>query len=183
LRILNNRFELKTDKVLLISEGGEKEGELEVEEAFRQAKEKGLNLALVSEHANPPIVRLIDWGKYQYEKAKNERKARAKSKSLEMKEIRLSSNIDEHDLEFKRRQAEKFLSKGHGLKLNLKLKGRQHQFVDQAIEVLVNFSRLLAHVATVEQTPQRMGGMIVTILRPKKEDKSNKEKNGKAKDA
>ncbi|MCX6811678.1 MAG: translation initiation factor IF-3 [Candidatus Berkelbacteria bacterium] len=167
MRILNNPFELKTDKVLLISEVGEKKGEMDMREAFKIAEESGLNLAVVSEKAIPPIVRLIDWGKYQYEKAKNEKKARAKSKALEMKEIRLSPRIDEHDFEFKRRRAEKFLEKGHALKLSLRLKGRENQFVDQATEVVVEFSRKLAHVSKVDQTPQRIGGTIVTILRPK----------------
>jgi translation initiation factor IF-3 len=172
LRILNNPFELKADKVLLISETGEKKGEMDPREAFRIAEEAGLNVAVVSEKANPPIVRLIDWGKYQYERAKNEKKARAKSKALEMKEIRLSPRIDEHDFEFKRRRAEKFLQKGHALKLSLRLKGRENQFVDQAIEVIVEFSRKLAEVSKVDETPKRMGGTIVSILRPKRNEKS-----------
>jgi len=167
LRIINNPFEIKTDKVILISETGEKKGEMDKEEAFRVARESGLNIAVVSEKADPPIVRLVDWGKYQYEKAKNEKKARAKSKALEMKEIRLSPRIDEHDFEFKRKRAEKFLQKGHTLKLSLRLKGRENQFVDKAISVMVDFSRKLAEVSRVDETPRRMGGTIVSILRPK----------------
>lgn len=151
----------------MISESGEKKGEMDKKEAFQQAEEEGLNLALVSEKTDPPIVRLIDWGKYQYEKRKNEQRARLKSKALEMKEIRLSPRIDEHDFEFKRRRAEKFLEKGHALKISLRLKGRENQFVDQAIEVLVEFSRRLAAVSKVDQTPKRMGGAIVSVLRPK----------------
>jgi len=178
LRILNNPFELKTNQVILISEKGEKKGKISINEAFKVADEKGLNVALVSEKSDPPIVKLLDWGKYLYEKRKNEKKAKAKQKSLEMKEIRLSSNIDEHDFEFKRRRAEKFLEKGHALKLSLKLKGREHQFVEKSIEVLVDFSRKLSHISTVEQTPQRTGGMIVSILRPKK-NSDKKENSGK----
>jgi len=167
LRILNNPFELKSEKAILISESGEKKGELKIDEIFQLAKESGLNVALVSQNSNPPIVKLIDWGKYQYEKAKNERKARSKSKALEMKEIRLSPRIDEHDFEFKKRRAEKFLEKGHALKLSLRLKGRENQFVNQAIEVIIKFSRELNHLSKVDQTPRRMGGTIVSILRPK----------------
>lgn len=174
MRILNNPFQLRADKVLLISEKGEKKGEVKTQEAFRMAEEKSLNLALVSQNSNPPIVRLIDWGKYQYERAKNEKKARARSKALEMKEIRLSPRIDEHDFEFKRRRAEKFLEKGHALKLSLRLKGRENQFVDRAINVLVEFSRKLAHISAVDQTPKRMGGTIISILRPKQtEERKN----------
>lgn len=140
---------------------------MEIEEVFKQAQESGLNVAVVSEKTDHPIVRLIDWGKYQYERAKNEKKARVRSKALEMKEIRLSPRIDEHDLDFKRRRAEKFLERGHGLKLTLRLKGRENQFVNQAIEVLIDFSRKLAHLSKVDQTPRRMGGAIVSVLRPK----------------
>lgn len=174
MRILNNPFELRAEKVLLISEAGEKKGEIDMREAFRIAEETGLNLAVVSEKTSPPIVRLIDWGKYQYERAKNEKKARAKSKALEMKEIRLSPRIDKHDFEFKRCRAEKFLKKGHALKLSLRLKGRENQFVDRAIEVMVEFSRKLAEVSKVDETPRRMGGTIVSILRPKQtEERKN----------
>lgn len=173
MRILNNPFELKADKILLISETGEKKGEMDMRQAFKLAEEAGLNLAVVSEKANPPIVRLIDWGKYQYEKAKSEKKARAKSRALEMKEIRLSPRIDKHDFEFKRRRAEKFLQKGHALKLSLRLKGRENQFIDQAIQVIVEFSRKLASVSKVDQTPQRIGGTIVSILRPKSKQQTD----------
>lgn len=154
----------------MITESGEKKGEMASEKAFKLAKEAGLNLAVVSQNSNPPIVRLVDWGKLQYERAKNEKKARARSKALEMKEIRLSPRIDEHDLEFKKRRAEKFLAKGHALKLSLRLKGRENQFVNQAIEVLVDFSRRLAHLSKVDQTPKRMGGAIVSVLRPKQKN-------------
>lgn len=167
MRILNNPFELRSNRVTLISEKGEKKGDISTQEAFKMADAKGLNVALVSEKSDPPIVKLLDWGKYLYEKRKGEKKAKAKQKSLEMKEMRLSSNIDEHDFEFKRRRAEKFLEKGHALKLSLKLKGREHQFVEKSIAVLVDFSRKLSHLSTIEQTPQRTGGMIVSILRPK----------------
>jgi translation initiation factor IF-3 len=167
LRILNNPFELRTERVVLISETGEKKGEIDIKEAFRIANESDLNVAVVSEKATPPIVRLVDWGKYQYERAKNEKKARSKSKALEMKEIRLSPRIDEHDFEFKRKRAESFLKKGHALKISLRLKGRENQFVDRAIEVMVEFSRKLAEVSKVDETPKRMGGTIVSILRPK----------------
>lgn len=167
MRILNNPFELRTERVVLISETGEKKGEIDIKEAFRIANESGLNVAVVSEKATPPIVRLVDWGKYQYERAKNEKKARSKSKALEMKEIRLSPRIDEHDFEFKRKRAESFLKKGHALKISLRLKGRENQFVDRVIEVMVEFSRKLAEVSKVDETPKRMGGTIVSILRPK----------------
>ena len=170
MRILNNPFELRAERVILITESGEKKGEMAAQEAFKLAKEASLNLAVVSQNSNPPIVRLIDWGKFQYERAKNERKARTKSKALLMKEIRLSPRIDEHDFEFKRKRAEKFLQKGHALKLSLRLKGRENQFVDQAIEVLVDFSRRLAHLSKVDQTPKRMGGAIVSVLRPKQKN-------------
>lgn len=167
MKIINNPFELRASRVILITESGEKKGEMAKEEAFKLAKEAGLNLAVVSQNSNPPIVRLVDWGKLQYERAKNEKKARARSKALEMKEIRLSPRINEHDFEFKRRRAEKFLERGHALKLSLRLKGRENQFVNQAIEVLIDFSRKLAHLSKVDQTPKRMGGAIVSVLRPK----------------
>lgn len=167
MRILNSPHHLKSEKVLLIDEKGAKRGEVRKTEAFNIAREEGVNLAVVSEKSTPPTVRLIDWGKYQYEQKKKEKKARFKQKAQEIKEIRLSSNIDKHDIEFKRRQAEKFLEKGHSIKLNLKLKGRQHQFIDQAIKVIVDFGRKLRDSATVEQTPKRMGGFITSVLRPK----------------
>ncbi len=170
MKIINNPFELRAERVILITESGEKKGEVTKEEAFKLAQESGLNLAVVSSNSNPPIVRLVDWGKLQYERAKNEKKAKAKSKALEMKEIRLSPRIDEHDLEFKRKRAEKFLQKGHALKLTLRLKGRENQFVSQAIEILVEFSRRLAPLAKVDQTPKRMGGAIVSVLRPKQKN-------------
>ena len=152
---------------MLIDEQGKKVGIVTREEALAQAKEKGFDLELVAIRANPQVVRLINFGKEKYELEKAKRKARVKSKPKEDKEIRLSPNISEHDFSYKMKQAEKFLGKGHRVRSSIILKGREMAMPDKAISVLNHFNEELKDISELNESPKRMGRVIISIIKPK----------------
>lgn len=137
---------------------------MKTEEAQAKAKKSGLDLVLVAERATPPVVRIMDHGKYQYQQNKKEQKSK---KTGEMKEIRLSLNIDSHDIEFKLRQAKRFLKKHHPLKVSLNLFGRQRGFGQRAEEQLKGFIDQLSDISEIDQPVKREGQAFLAVLKPK----------------
>jgi len=128
--------QIRFPKVQVIGEDGKSLGQMSSQEAQDKASQDNLDLVLVAEKAQPPVVRIMDHGKYQYQQRKKERKSK---KAGESKEIRLSLNIEQHDFDFKHRQAEKFLKKGHPLKVSMMLHGRQRAFGSRAEEQVNQF--------------------------------------------
>jgi len=147
-----------------VDENGKQIGIVETRRALEIAQNKGLDLLEVSHNLNPPVCRILDYGKYQYQKQKREQKAKRKIKKMELKGIRLSFNIGKHDLEFKAKQADKFLSEGHKVKIELILKGREHSHLDLAFQELRAFQSLLQSRFKLEQSPRKLGDRIITIL-------------------
>jgi translation initiation factor IF-3 len=143
-------------------------GVVETRDALARAEQLEMDLVLVSPQANPPVAKILDFGKFKYEQNRKERKNKAK-KTQDIKEIRISYNTDVHDREVKLKQAERFLKEGHRIKLRLKLVGREMAFKDKGIEQLDQFRDLLN--MEYDQPIQRMGKQFTVLLREKKEKK------------
>jgi len=153
----------------LIDETGIPVGEIETRTALERANALELDLVLVSPNANPPVAKILDYGKYKYEQNRKDRKNKAK-KTQDIKEIRLSYNTDTHDWDVKFKQAQRFLKEGHRLKLRLKLVGREMAFKEKGIEQLDAFRDQLG--MEYEQPIQRMGKQFTVLLKEKKQSKS-----------
>ena len=132
------------------------------------AGERNLDLVLVAMNTNPKVCKIMNYGKYKFEQAKKEKEARKKSKSFEMKEIRITPNIGEHDFDFKRKNAEKFLNDGNKVKITVRFRGREMNYLKLGENVLNNFISELEEVATVERKPKVEGRNMFIILAPKK---------------
>lgn len=149
----------------MIDEEGTPVGEIDTATALGRAEAKELDLVLVGPQANPPVAKILDYGKYKYEQDRKNRKNKSK-KVQEIKEIRLSYNTDTHDLEVKLNQAKRFLHEGHKLKLRLKLVGREMAFKDKAIEQLDHFRDAVG--LEYEQPIQKQGKQLSVLLKEKK---------------
>jgi len=150
----------------VIDADGKQLGILPRHEALRLAQERDLDLVEVAPNANPPVVKLMDFGKYQYEKAKREREARKASKQIEVKEVRLRPKTDEHDVNFKIRQARSFLESGAKVKVRMRFRGREIYNLDVARKQFDYFIRELEDVAAIEQRPRFEGRTMLMILAP-----------------
>lgn len=130
------------------------------------ARERGLDLVEVQPNASPPVCRLMDYGKFRYEESRKERESRKRQKSAIVKEVRLRPKIDEHDLETKGRQAQRFLEAGDKVKLSVLFRGREIAHQDIGRELLVKLSQQLAQVALIDQAPHMEGRTMVMFLSP-----------------
>jgi translation initiation factor IF-3 len=159
-----------------------------LEAALSLADRQGLDLVLISPNANPPVAKIMDFGKYRYDQQKREKEAKKKQKIIEVKEIRLGTFIEKHDLEIKGNMAKKFLAEGDKLKVSLRFKGRERGRTDRGFEVMQRFSDFIKDFGTPEKMPALEGRsliMIVNPLPPKKEKLSaaDGEKPGAAEEA
>ena len=150
----------------VIDSDGKQLGILPRSEALRLADERSLDLVEVAPQAEPPVARLMDFGKYQYERAKREREARKAAKNIEVKEIRLRPKTGEHDIAFKVRQARSFLESGAKVKVRIRFRGREITHPEVARAQLDRIAEDLADVSTIEQQPGFEGRTILMILAP-----------------
>jgi translation initiation factor IF-3 len=150
----------------VIDSDGKQLGILPRGEALRLADERSLDLVEVAPHADPPVVKLMDFGKYQYERAKRDREARKSRKEIEVKEVRLRPKTDEHDVNFKIRQARSFLEAGAKVKIRMRFRGREIYNLDVAKKHFDHFAEELADVGTVEQRPSFEGRTMLMIVAP-----------------
>jgi translation initiation factor IF-3 len=157
---------VRAPQLRVIDSDGKQLGILPRREALRLADERELDLVEVSPNANPPVVKLMDFGKYQYERAKREREARKASKNVEVKEIRLRPKTGEHDLAFKIRKARSFLESGAKVKVRIRFRGREITHPEVARAQLERISSELSDVSTIEQRPGFEGRTILMILAP-----------------
>lgn len=153
----------------LIDEHGVVVGKIDTREALLRAEGLEMDLVVVSPQAQPPVAKILDYGKFKYEQNRKDRKNRAK-KTQAVKEIRISYNTDVHDREVKLKQAQRFIKEGHRIKLRLKLVGREMAFKDKGIEQLDHFRDLLE--MEYDQPIQRMGKQFTVLLREKKDKKT-----------
>lgn len=130
------------------------------------AEERNLDLVEVAPQADPPVAKLMDYGKYQYERAKREREARKARKEIEVKEVRLRPKTDEHDVNFKIRQARSFLESGAKVKVRMRFRGREIYNLDVAKKHFDHFAEELADIGTIEQRPSFEGRTMLMIVAP-----------------
>ncbi len=165
----------------MIDAQGAQLGILAIAKAQQLAHEQDLDLVLVAPNASPPVCRLMDYGKYEYERAKRQREARKAQKQVEIKEIRLRPRTDDHDLNFKVRDARRFLAKGAKVKIRVRFRGREITHPDVAQRVLRNLADQLQDEAVIEQSPRFEGRSLLMILAPVPKKKSGAEKKKPAK--
>ena len=159
--------QIRDKEVRLIGEDGEQLGIVPGKEALRMAQEAELDLVKIAPTAKPPVCKIIDYGKYRYELARKEKEAKKKQKVIEIKEVRLSPNIDTNDLNTKVGAARKFLEKGDKVKVTLRFRGREMAHTSIGEELLKKFGESCAEVATVEKNPKLDGRHMTMFLSPK----------------
>ena len=140
---------------------------MDLKKAIDVASEKGLDLVLVAPNGNPPVCKIMNYGKYKFEQAKKEKEAKKKQKVADVKEIRLSSTIDTHDFEFKAKNAKKFLEDGDKVKATIKFKGRELNNTSFGANVLNKFAEALSDVGTVDKAPKLEGKSMILLINPK----------------
>lgn len=160
--------QIRDKEVRVIGENGEQLGVMSAREAFKLAEEAGLDLVKIAPTAKPPVCRIVDYGKFRYEQARKEKEAKKKQKVIEIKEIRLSPNIDKNDLNTKISAARKFLSKGDKVKVTLRFRGREMAHMGSSRHILVDFAETLSDIATVEKYPKVEGRSMTMFLTEKR---------------
>ena len=159
--------QIRAKEVQLIGDQGEKYGVVSLREALEKAEEKNLDLVLVAPNANPGVCKIMNYGKYKFEQAKKEKEAKKKQKVLEVKELRVTPNIEEHDFGFKSKNARKFLEDGNKVKITVRFRGREVNNSKAGELVLNKFIEALEDVAVVEKAPKLEGRNMFTILAKK----------------
>ena len=160
--------QIRDKDVRLIGPDGAQMGIMSAREAMLKAQEAGLDLVKIAPQAKPPVCKIIDYGKYKYELARKEKEARKKQKIIDVKEVRLSPNIDTNDLKTKVNAARKFLSKGDRVKVTLRFRGREMAHMHSSKHVLDDFAEQLKDVATVEKAPKVEGRSMTMFLTEKR---------------
>ena len=160
--------QIRDKEVRLIGPDGSQMGIMSAREAMLKAQEAGLDLVKIAPQAKPPVCKIIDYGKYKYELARKEKEARKKQKIIDVKEVRLSPNIDTNDLKTKVNAARKFLSKGDRVKVTLRFRGREMAHMHSSKHVLDDFAEQLKDVATVEKAPKVEGRSMTMFLTEKR---------------
>ncbi|AHF57839.1 MULTISPECIES: translation initiation factor IF-3 [Spiroplasma] len=160
--------DIRAREVLIINENGEKIGPLSRHEALALAEEKGLDLLLVSMNSNPPVAKLVDYGKFKYEQKKKERESKKHQHVTENKEMRLRTGIGDHDIEFKAKKVREFLENGDRVKISLKFRGREVARPEFGKETLKKFYSHIEDLAKIEKEPQLNGLFLDMYVVPKK---------------
>ena len=159
--------EIRDKEVRLISEDGEQLGIMSAEEALKIADEKNLDLVKIAPMAKPPVCKVMDYGKFRFEKAKKEKEARKNQKIIETKEIRLSLNIDTHDFDTKINHAKKFIAEGNKLKVSIRFRGREMAHPEIGLTIMQRASEALEEVATVEKPAKLEGRQMLMFMAPR----------------
>ena len=160
--------QIRDKEVRLIGEDGEQLGIISTKEAMRLAREAELDLVKIAPTAKPPVRKIIDYGKFRYEQARKDKEAKKKQKVIDIKEVRLSPNIDTNDLNTKVNAARKFLTKGDRVKVTLRFRGREMAHMSSSKQILDVFAEKLADVATVEKAPKLEGRSMTMFLTEKR---------------
>ncbi|MCT8341203.1 translation initiation factor IF-3 [Flavobacteriaceae bacterium TK19130] len=161
---------IRADKVRLVGDNVEMDI-YPTKKALGIAQEMGLDLVEISPNANPPVVKVMDYKKFIYEQKKREKAMKAKASKVVVKEIRFGPNTDDHDYDFKKKHAEKFLSDGAKLKAYVFFKGRSIVFKDKGEILLLRLAQDLEHVGKVEQMPKLEGKRMIMFMAPTKKSK------------
>ena len=159
--------QIRAKEVQLIGDSGEKLGVLSFRDALSMAEEKKLDLVLVAPNAQPPVCKIMNYGKYKFEQAKKEKEAKKKQKIAELKEIRITPNIEEHDFGFKAKNARKFLEDGNKVKITVKFRGRELNNSKLGEEMLNKFVEELSDIANLDKAPKLEGRNMFIMLSKK----------------
>jgi translation initiation factor IF-3 len=160
-------FEINVPNVRLVGADGEMIGVVTTREALAAAEDAGLDLVEISPNADPPVCKILDFGKFKYEQQKKKNEARKKQKVIEVKEIKLRPNIDDHDYDVKMRSATSFLEEGDKVKVTMRFRGREMMHQELGMNVLMRVKDQLDPLAKVEQTPQLEGRQMTMVLAPR----------------
>ena len=160
--------QIRDKEIRLIGESGEQLGIMSSREALKLAEEAGLDLVKIAPTAKPPVCKIVDYGKYRYELARKEKDAKRKQKVIEVKEIRMSPNIDTNDLNTKVGAARKFLEKGNRVKVTLRFRGREMAHMSTSKHILDDFAQMLSDIAVVEKMPKVEGRSVIMFLTVKR---------------
>lgn len=158
--------QIRDKEVRLIDFDGTMIGVISAREAQMKANERELDLVKISPNANPPVCKIMDHGKYLFEAQKREKEAKKTQKVINMKEVRLSAQIEEHDFNFKLKNAIKFLQDGDKVKVSIRFKGREVQHLNYAQQVMADFSEATSEYGTVDKKPSVEGRSMIMILSP-----------------
>ena len=159
--------QIRAETVRVVDPGGE-HGIYALEDAIKLADERDLDLVEISPDADPPVCKVMDYGKFRYEQQKKEKEARKKSHNVELKEIRFRPHTDVHDFEFKTKHARKFLLHGDKVRAYVQFRGRDIIYKDHGMDLLRRFLEELADIAKIDQEPRMEGRRMTTILTPVK---------------
>jgi len=159
--------EIEAHEVQLITDSGENRGSVPIREALEIAEDSGLDLVEISPNAKPPIVKILDYGKYKYQAQKKAAEARKKQKTIEIKEIKMRPNIDTHDYDVKMRAIRRFFDDGDKVKVTLRFRGREMAHQDLGMKLLVKVKTELDEIAKVEAEPKLEGRQMIMVLAPR----------------
>ncbi|MCM1026552.1 MAG: translation initiation factor IF-3 [Roseburia sp.] len=160
--------QIRDKEVRLIGEDGAQLGIVPIREAMRLAEEAELDLVKIAPTAKPPVCKIVDYGKYKYEQLRKEKEAKKKQKIVEIKEIRLSPNIDTNDLNTKVNAARKFITKGDRVKITLRFRGREMAHMNNSRHILDDFAESLSDIAAIEKAPKVEGRSMTMFLTGKR---------------
>ncbi|MBQ1357584.1 MAG: translation initiation factor IF-3 [Oscillospiraceae bacterium] len=159
--------DIKAPEVRLVGADGSQLGIMETSKALTIAEQEGMDLVLIAPQATPPVCRVMDYGKYRFDQQKREKEQRKNQKTVEVKEIRLSLNIDVHDFDTKVDQAKKFLSAGNKLKVSIRFRGREMAHTDRGTDVMNRFQEAVGDAATVDKPAKLEGRSMQMFMSPK----------------
>ena len=160
--------QIRDKEVRVIGENGDQLGIMSAKEALKLAEDAELDLVKIAPTAKPPVCKIVDYGKYRYEQVRREKEAKKKQKTVEVKEIRLSPNIDTNDLNTKMNAARKFISKGDKVKITLRFRGREMAHMANSKHILDDFAENLSDVAVIEKAPKVEGRSMTMFLTEKR---------------
>ena len=160
--------QIRDREIRLIGEDGQQLGIMSSREAMKIAREAELDLVKIAPQAKPPVCKIIDYGKYRYELARKEKEAKKKQKTIEVKEVRLSPNIDSNDLNTKIASARKFIEKGNKVKVTLRFRGREMAHVQSSRHILDEFAKALEDIALVDKPATMEGRSMAMFLTEKR---------------
>lgn len=160
--------QIRDKEVRLIGEDGEQLGVMSAKDAMKLAKDAELDLVKIAPTAKPPVCKIIDYGKYRYELARKEKEAKKKQKTIDIKEVRLSPNIEDNDLNTKVNAARKFIEKGDKVKVTLRFRGREMAHMHTSKHILDEFAEKLSDIAVIEKPAKLEGRSIIMFLSEKR---------------
>ena len=159
--------EIRDKELRVVDSDGTQLGIMSRDDALALSEERDLDLVCIAPKAKPPVCKLLDYGKFKYEKQKKEKEAKKKQKTTQIKEIRLSVFIEDHDINVKAKTASKFLAEGDKVKVSLRFRGREKAYTDTGRAVMDKFAEIVEEVGTVEKRPKFEGRSLTMIIAPK----------------